>query len=182
MFKIHLVADAGTRGNCLEIVEALRSPFQKVITLAIAIIFDFDILLERLGVAEFVNHHRMVDNQVDGNKRVDLAGIAAQLCNRIAHRGQIDHARHAGEILQQYARRAILDFILAFAGVLLPIDQCLCIGGRNGEAAIFKAQQIFEQHLHAERQARNIAQLCRRFFQGIIGIAFAAHIQCGTGA
>src|SRR3546814_4154656 len=40
MFQIDLVADAGARGDRLEIVERLRSPFQKVIAFAVAIIFD----------------------------------------------------------------------------------------------------------------------------------------------
>src|SRR3546814_1006344 len=72
MFQVDLVADAGAGGYRLEIVEALRPPFQKVIAFAIAVIFDFDILLERLGVAELVDHHTMVDDQVVGDQRVDL--------------------------------------------------------------------------------------------------------------
>src|SRR3546814_18925918 len=72
MFQVDLVADAGAGGYRLEIVEALRPPFQKVIAFAIAVIFDFDILLERLGVAELVDHHTMVDDQVEDRKSVVL--------------------------------------------------------------------------------------------------------------
>src|SRR3546814_15589535 len=97
------------RSYRLEIVEALRPPFQKVIAFAIAVIFDFDILLERLGVAELVDHHTMVDDQVDGDQRVDLRRVTAERRDRVAHRGQIDNAGHAGEILEQHARRTILD-------------------------------------------------------------------------
>src|SRR3546814_6637522 len=116
-----LVADAGARGHRLEIVEALRSPFQEVVAFAVAIIFDLDILLERLGVAEFVDHDAVVDDEVDGDERVDLRRVAAERRDRIAHRGEVDHTGNAGEILQQHARRAILDFLVRMR-VLLPVD------------------------------------------------------------
>ena len=79
---------------------------------------------ERLGVAEFVDHHRVVDHEVDRHLRIDLGGIAAELADRIAHRGKVDHAGHAGEILHQHARRAVLDFV-AGDRVLLPVGDRL---------------------------------------------------------
>jgi hypothetical protein len=119
------VADAGARRHGVEIGERLGTPFEEVIALHVALIFDLDILLERLGVAELVDHHRVVDHEVDRHQRVDLAGVAAQLRDRVAHRGKVDHAGHAGEILQQHARRAILDLVGGFGRVLLPVDQRL---------------------------------------------------------
>src|SRR3546814_5620651 len=72
MFQVDLVADAGAGGYRLEIVEALRPPFQKVIAFAIAVIFDLDILLERLGVAELVDNHPMVEDRVEDRKSTRL--------------------------------------------------------------------------------------------------------------
>ncbi len=181
ILQVHLVADAGAGRDRLEIVEALRSPFQEVVALAIAIIFDLDILFERLGMAEFVDHYRVVDDEVHGHQRVDLAGIAAELGDRIAHCRQIDDTGHAGEILQQHARGAILDLRVG-RGVLLPVDNGLSIRGRDGEAAILEAQHVLEQHLHAERQARDIAQLFRRLGQRIIGDGASAHFHRRPGA
>jgi predicted ABC-class ATPase len=109
------VADAGARRHGIEIVERLGAPLQEVVTLHVAVIFDLDVLFERLGRAEFVHHHRVVDDEVDGNQRVDLAGVAAQLGDGVAHRGKVDHAGHAGEVLKQHARGAILDLV-AVAG------------------------------------------------------------------
>src|SRR3546814_5471030 len=106
MFEVDLVADAGARGNRLEIVEALRPPFQKVVPFAVAIIFDLDILLERLGMTEFIDHARVVDDEVDGDERVDLRRVAAESRDRIEPRGEVDHTRNAGYILQQQDRKS----------------------------------------------------------------------------
>ena len=118
-------------------------------------------------MAEFIDHDRMVDNQMHRNQRIDFLCITAQLVHRIAHRGKVDHARYAGEILQQHAGRAVLDFAGGL-GVLLPIDQRLHIMHRNGKSAIFEAQQIFEQYLHRKWQARHISQLFCHFLYGEI--------------
>ena len=98
---------------------------------------------------------------------------------RVAHRGQIDHGRNAGEILHQYARRAVGDFGIAFAG-LEPCADGLDIVDRD-RAPVFKAQQIFEQNLKAEGQAGQIAE---RFFgrlEAEIIVGFAADGKRGAG-
>ena len=41
-----------------------------------------------------------------GCERIDLGRIAAHLLHGVAHGGQIDDGRHAGEILQQHAAPA----------------------------------------------------------------------------
>jgi hypothetical protein len=41
----------------------------------------------------------MVDDQIDRNERVDLAGVAPEGDHRIAHRREIDDGRNAGEVL-----------------------------------------------------------------------------------
>ncbi len=168
VLQIDLMADAGARRHGVEIGEALRSPFEEIVALHVAVIFDLDILLECLGMAEFVDHDRVVDDQIDRHERIDLAGVAAELGDGVAHRGQIDHAGHAGEILQQHARRSILDLAAGFGRVLLPVDQRLDVGDRDCEAAILEAQQIFEQDLHREWQSRDVAQLLRCLGERII--------------
>ena len=180
MLQIDLMANAGAGGDRLEIVERLGTPFQKVIAFGIALIFDFDILLRRLGMAEFVNHDAMVDDQMDWDKRINLRRVRLQRGHRIAHRGQIDHAWHAGKILQQYAGRAILNFAVRLC-VFLPIDQRLHILHRHGKAAIFKTEQIFEQYLHRKRQPRHIAQFFRHLFDREIIHHLTASGQGGTG-
>jgi hypothetical protein len=102
-----------------------------------------------------VDHDRVVDDEVDGDLRIDLGRVAAQLGDRVAHRSEVDHAGHAGEVLHQHARRAILDLAIRTLG-LLPVDDRLDILARDG-LAVLEAQQIFQQHLHREGQAADVA-------------------------
>jgi hypothetical protein len=94
------------------------------------LIFQLDIVAERLGRTELVDHHRVIDDEVDGHQRIDLLLRRRPACvHGVAHRGEIDHAGDAGEILHQHARGAILD--LAVGALLqLPVDDRLDVLGR----------------------------------------------------
>jgi hypothetical protein len=176
MLQVHLVADAGARRHHLEIVERLAAPLQELVALAVPLILELDVILERLRRAELVDHHRVIDDEVDGNLRVDLLRIAAEAVHRIAHRREIDHAGHAGEILHQHARRAVLDLAVGRDRVLLPGDHRLDVVRGDGDA-VLETQQVLQQHLHREGQARDIAQLRRRLGERIIAIGLAADVQ-----
>ena len=153
------MADARARRHHLEIVERAAAPFQELIAFQIALIFARHIVLERLRRAELVDHHGVIDHQMHGHLRVDLLRIAAQRLDAIAHRGQIDHGGHAGEVLHQHARGAILDLMIA-ALFLLPVDHRLRVFLGNGRAAILEPQHVFQQHLQREGQAGYIAKAC----------------------
>jgi hypothetical protein len=56
------------------------------------------------AVPKWSTMHRVVDDEVDRAQRVDLLRVAAQRRHRLAHRGEVDHRRHAGEVL--HAARA----------------------------------------------------------------------------
>ena len=174
------MADAGAGRHDLEIVERDRAPFQELVALDVALIFERDILLERLGRAELVDHDAVIDDEVDRDERVDLLRIAAELRHRVAHRGEIDDRGHAGEILHQHARRAILDLAGRGAG-LLPVDQRLDVLDGDGDA-VLEAEQILEQHLHREGQLVDIAELLGGLGEGVIGVGLAADVEGGAGA
>ncbi len=162
------MADTGAGRHDLEIVESVRAPFEEFVALAVARIFKLDVLAERPGVAELVDHHAVVDHQIDRDQRIDLLRIAAELRHRVAHRCQVDDRRHAGEVLHQNARRPVLD--LARDGpFFLPVDHRLEVFAGH-RLTVLEAQQILEQHLHRERQARNVAELPGRLGQRIISV------------
>ena len=92
----------GTTG---EIRRSLLTPFQEFVAFLVLLVFLDDVLAERLVVAEEVHDHGVVDDEIDRHQRVDLLGVASELLHRVTHRGEIDHRRHAGEILHQHARR-----------------------------------------------------------------------------
>src|SRR5690349_13983994 len=79
MLEIDLVADASAGRDNLEIVERLAAPLQELVALAIACIFQFDVAVEGLGRAELVDHHAVIDDEVDGDERVDLLRVAPKL-------------------------------------------------------------------------------------------------------
>ena len=95
----------------------------------------------------------MVDDEIDGRQRIDLLRIAAERPHGIAHGGEIDDGRNAGEILHQHAGRAKGDFAFLLAAVpshSTPVD---VVAGHG--AAILVTKEIFEQHLERKGQPRN---------------------------
>lgn len=115
VFQVDLVADASARRYHAEVVEGALAPAQEGITLAVALHFNVDVLFEGGVAAELVDHHRVVDHQVHRRQRVDALRVAAGLGHGRAHGRQVDHRRHAGEVLHQHPRRAVLDLAIGAA-------------------------------------------------------------------
>ena len=156
VLEVDLVADAGARRHHLEVVEGAGAPAQELVALLVALVLDLDVLLEGVGRAEEVDLHGMVDDEVDGHQRVDLGGIAAERLHGVAHGGEVDHRRHAGEVLHQHARRAIGD--LAGRGLVLqPVDHGADVVGLD-RAPVLVPQQVLDQHLEGEGQLGDAGQ------------------------
>ena len=103
--QVDLVHDADRRRHHPEILEGLLTPAQEGIAFGVSLEFDVDVLLERIGCPEEIDLHGVVDYQIHRHERVDLPGIAAEPLHRRPHRGQVDHARHSREILQNHPGR-----------------------------------------------------------------------------
>ncbi len=89
IFKVDLVTDAGARRNDAEILEGLLAPFQEAVAFAVALVFEFDVAGKGGRRAEFVDDDRVVDDEIDGNQRVDLFRVAAErltMASRMAAR------------------------------------------------------------------------------------------------
>ena len=144
------MADAGAGRHHAEILERALRPFQEPVALLVLLVFLFDVFLERVLVGEEIHRYRMVDDKIDRHQRIDLLWVAAEMLHGVAHRGEIDHRRHAGEVLHQHARRPERDLAIGCL-VLEPLRDRLdvLLGDR---AAVLVAQQIFQQDLERERQ------------------------------
>jgi hypothetical protein len=81
----------------------------------------------------------MIDDQVRGYQGIRQLRPRAGFFERIAHGGQIDHAGHAGKILQQNPRGTELDLLRRC--LWIPFGNVLDIR-RLDRAAILKSQQI----------------------------------------
>jgi hypothetical protein len=161
--------------------ERLLAPAQKLIALDVALILKLDVLFERAGIGEVIHHHRVVDHEVDRHQRIDALGIRTKLRCRIAHGGEIDHGRHAGEILHQHARWAERDLDLVLAFVHEPRSHRQNIGLLHRDA-VFGAEQVFQQHLDRDRQPGDIAKAVLAGLVEIeVRVGFSAHAHGGAG-
>src|SRR5262245_1917010 len=122
IFQIDLMHDADAGRDDLERVEGLHPPFQKLISRAVALEFDLHIFPQRVWRAGYVDLHRVVNDQVYGNQRLDDLRASAEARHGRTHRGQVYEQRHACEILQDYAGHDERDFVRA-GGRRLPIGQ-----------------------------------------------------------
>ena len=103
--QVDLVDDAGARRHDPQVAERGLRPAQQLVALDVALVLAFDVEGERAGRAELVDLHRVVDDEVGRDERVDQARIATELRHRIAHGREVDHGGHAGEVLEDDPRR-----------------------------------------------------------------------------
>ena len=123
VFKVDLMANPGAGRHDAEVVERVLTPFQEDIPLHVAFIFAIDVVLKGARGAKFVDHHRVVDDQIDGGQRVDGLGIATKALDAVAHGRQIHHGRNAGEVLHQDAGGAVGDLDRVLAAHLAPVGE-----------------------------------------------------------
>ena len=102
--EVDLVDDATTGRDCAEVVEVELAPLEELVALLVAGVFDFEVAGGCVGVAaREVDLDRVVDDEVDGDQRVDLLGVATERDHGVAECGEVDDDRHAGEVLEDDA-------------------------------------------------------------------------------
>ena len=151
VLEVHLVADAGSGRHHAKVGERLLPPAEKLVALEIPLVFERCVEQHRRVRTVFVDLHRMVDYQIDGLQWVDARGLATEGGDRIAHGGEIHHAGHAGEVLEEHARRAERDLAI-FGPFHVPRRHRAHIVLLH-ERAVLVAQQVLEQNLKRKRQA-----------------------------
>jgi hypothetical protein len=144
------VHDAGAGRDDLEVVEGGLPPAQELVPLAVALVLELDVLLEGVRRAEEVGDDGVIDDELGRSERIDLLRVSAEGADRLAHGGEVDDARNAGEILHDHAGRGELDLGVGL-GRGLPRSDGLDVVLRD-VGAVLRAQQVLEQHLEAERE------------------------------
>ena len=160
VLEVHLVADAGCRRHHAEVVERLLAPAQEGVALLVSLVVAVRVDLERALVAERVHLDRVVDDQVDGNERVDLRRIAAEVVHRVAHRRQVDHRGHAREVLHEDSGGLERD-LLRGLGLGIPGGDRLDVVAGDG-LAVLEPQRVLEQHLQRIRKPGDVELLLER--------------------
>ena len=142
--------DTGTRRNDLEVVEGRLAPAEELVALAVALVLDFDVALEGILATEEVGDDGVVDNQFGRSKRVDLLRVTAKLENSLTHRGKVNDAGNASEVLHDDAGRRELNLGVRLS---LRVPRAKRVDLLGGDVlAVLGAQQVFEEDLEAERQ------------------------------
>ncbi len=150
VLDVDLVHDAGAGRDDLELVERGLAPAQELVALAVALVLQVDVQLERVRAAEDVGDDRVVDHELGGGERVHLLGVATQLGDGFTHGGEVDYARHTGEVLHHDAGGRELDLGVGF-GVRVPGGERAHVVGGDVRA-VLGPQQVLQQDLQAERQ------------------------------
>ena len=175
VLEIHLVADAGAGRNHTEVIEGGLPPAEELVPLTVPFELDVDVLLQRLRRAGMIDHDGVIDDKVHRHQRVHLARVATQLDDPVTHRGKIDHARYAGEVLHEDARGPEGHFLVGTA-VFEPTGDRF--GVLHGIArAVFEAEYILKQHLETEREPGDIADRLGRSRQAEVVVNLAVNRQ-----
>ena len=140
-------------GTTREVVERLLAPAQERVALLVARELERGVQIGGVALDVVIDLDRVIDDELDRLQRIDLARVAAEPDDAVAHRGEIDDRGHAGEILEQHARRHERDLLLAPCDVTSHPRQRLDVVGVD-EPAVLAAQQVLEQDLQRIRQPR----------------------------
>ena len=104
---------------------------------------------------ELVDLDGVVDHELGGDHRVDLAGVAAEVLHRVPHRGEVDDRGHAGEVLVDDAARPEGDLAPRLVGRHPARD-------RLRSWSLAGPQGVLEQDAQRVRQARDVPALLQR--------------------
>jgi hypothetical protein len=150
VFNVDLVDDPRAGWDDLEVVERPLAPAQELVALVVALVFELDVAGERVRRAEQVGDDRVVDHQLGRGERVDPGGVAAEVAHGLAHGGEVDDGRHAGEVLHHDPGGGEADLPVRLGRRVPAGERADVVGG--DVRAVLGAQQVFQQHLEAERQ------------------------------
>ena len=142
VLEVDLMADPGVRRDDHEVVEALLGPPQQLVALLVAGELQPGVDRKRVGAGEHVGDHRMVDDQLRRDQRVDQGRVPTERGHRLAHRDQVHHTRDAGEVLQQHPGWGEPDLGAAGIGGLPPGHRGHLLGG--DQLTVLVAQQVLQ--------------------------------------
>ena len=151
VLEVDLMDDAGVGRHDAEVLERVLAPAEERIALAIPGELEPGVEVGGVELGVMIDLHRVVDDELDRLERIDLARVATEPEDAVAHCREIDDGRDTGEVLQQHSGGRKGNFLLHLRRHV-PAGECLNVL-RIDEPGIFAAQQVLEQDLERERQA-----------------------------
>ena len=113
--------DSGSRWNNFEVVESGLTPAQELVALAVSLVLELNVALRCIGRSCHVNHNRVVDDHLGWSEWIDLLWISAKLLHCLTHRGKVDDAGNASEVLHDDSSRGELNLSVRLCSGV-PID------------------------------------------------------------
>ena len=160
VLEVDLVHDAGVRRHHAQALEGALAPAQERVALLVALELLLGVDAEGVARAEDVDLHGVVDHELGGDERVDPRRVAAHVGHRVAHHGEVDDGGHAREVLHHDPRGRERDLVGGL-GLRVPGGERLDVVLGDGDAVLV-AQQVLEQHLQGEGQARDVVARLQR--------------------
>ena len=152
MLEVHLVTDPRAGRDHAQAVERLLRPAQERVSLGVPLVLPLDVGGVRSLGPEQVHLHRVVDDEVGRDERVDLRRIAAVARHRRAHRGEVHHRGDAGQVLHQDAAGHERDVPRRSGPRCQRAD--IVVGDVAGTGA---PEQVLQQDLDGLRESRDVA-------------------------
>ena len=175
VLEVDLVHDANARGHDLEGIKGLHAPLHELVALLVALELKLHVEIKGIAAAEVVDHHRVVDDQVDRHQGLDALGVLAELVGHVAHGGEVCQQGHAGEVLEHHAGEHEWNLVGAVV-IGLPARKLPNVG-LGHLLAIAVAQHRLEHDANGHRQARHLGQAS--LFERRQGIELPRHATGG---
>ncbi len=159
ILEVHLVNDSGGRRNDPEVVEGSLSPLEELVAFHVPCELHLGVDLQRIGRVERIDLHRVIDDEVGRDLRVDLGGggfVSGHPNHRRPHRSEVDDGGNAGEVLENDAGRLVGD-------LRLPHLRCNiashCMNVRVGDdPSIVIPERRLEENLDRIRQGIDVTE------------------------
>jgi hypothetical protein len=182
------VADPHAGRHGPEVAEGTLGPADELVTLHVAPVLNGDVGVVGRRVARALGDDGVIDHELDRDQRVDLGGVATQPGERVAHGGEVDDRRHAGEVLHEHPLGGEGDLVGGVAG---PLAVTLGIGApvRHGDDVVGRdvrpvlvTKEVFQEDLDGVGQTRNVVPLAerrRRDVEDLVGAVADREVRSG---
>ena len=95
VLEVDLMDNTGARRYNFKVVESLGAPLQELESLAITREFETLVAVAGITNASCIDLDGVINDEIDGAERIDLAGVTTEALHSVAHRGKIDNSGHA---------------------------------------------------------------------------------------
>ena len=141
-------------GHDLQCVERPLAPAQERVSLAVAAELELGVPSDREPAREVVDLHRVVDDQLGRDERIDQIRVAAERRHRVAHRREVDDRRYAREVLEEHTRGREGDLARGLRLGVPRGDRLHVV--RRHVRAVLAAEDVLEQDAERVRETRDV--------------------------